>query len=105
MQAWQEGYSDGEKGSVPPSEVKQEFPPSEVAQARKALAPLELVERVRMVGEVVAEETLELEEAATKEAWVVSLAGEAMVEEVHWYRRHSHLQCTPSEHQLLVCGQ
>ena len=51
-----------------------------------------------MVGEVVDEETTELEEEAAMRAWVASLLGEAMVEEVKWCRRH--LQDTTSDHRV-----
>ena len=75
---------------------KRAVPPSEVEQVKKASTPSELVERVLMVGVVVVEETTELEEEAAIKAWAVSLLGEAMVEEVNWCRRHSHLQNTSS---------
>ena len=72
---------------------------------KEALAPSELVERVRMVGEMVAEETMGLVEEGAMEALVVALLGEAMVEDVNWCRRHSHLQDTSLHHRVLGQGQ
>ena len=66
----------------------------------EALAPSELVERVRMVGEMVAAETMGLVEEGAMEALVAVLLGKAMVEGVNWCRRHSHLQDTPSCHHF-----
>ena len=49
-----------------------------------------------MVGVVVAEETTGLVEEVAMEALVATLQVEAMVEEVNWCGRHSHLQDTTS---------